>query len=85
MDEKNKLIGVLSRRDILQKVDKNLKLRECIKKEAVYIREQDSIRVALRRMSREKVGRLVIVNSSLQPVAILTRTDLLHAVGLAED
>lgn len=85
VDEKNKLVGVLSRKDIIKNSEKISKLIELVKKSPIYIYEQDNIRTALQCINREKVGRLIVVNNLLQPLAILTRTDLLHAIGRAED
>jgi len=81
LDDQERLIGVLTRRDLLNGAPSDSCLRELIRRPAVVIFDDSSLREAADQMAREGVGRLPIV-SRLEPqrvLGILTRSDLIEA------
>jgi CBS domain-containing protein len=81
VDEDGKLIGVLTRRDLLETAGDKETLRQLIRRPAVVIREDLSLREAADRMVETGFGRLAVVANGdpLTVTGILTRSDLLAA------
>jgi len=82
VDAQQQLIGVVTRRDIVENVDTaRLTIAELIRREPIVAFEDNTLREAADHMVREGVGRLVVVDRN-QPrhiVGIITRSDLLAA------
>jgi H+/Cl- antiporter ClcA/predicted transcriptional regulator len=82
IDEEGKVIGVLTRRDLLApRGDEQLTLRALVHRPPVVVSGQQSLRDAADLMVGAKVGRLPVVASdgSRRVVGILSRSDLLAA------
>jgi CBS domain-containing protein len=82
IDEEGKVIGVLTRRDLLApRGDEQLTVRALIHRPPVVVSGQQSLRDAADLMVGAKVGRLPVVASdgSRRVVGILSRSDLLAA------
>jgi H+/Cl- antiporter ClcA/CBS domain-containing protein len=82
VDDKDQLVGVLTKRDLLMKeVDESRTLGECITRPPVVVNPQHTLREACDQMVEHRVGRVVVVERD-EPkhiVGILTRSDLLTA------
>jgi len=82
IDRSGALVGVLTRRDLLQPdADPNVVIAKLVQRRPVVIADEATLRDALDHMLTEHVGRLVVVDEgdSLRPVAMLTRSDILSA------
>ncbi|MGH7445298.1 MAG: chloride channel protein, partial [Longimicrobiales bacterium] len=77
--EDEHLIGVLTRRDLLGEEDDTVVAGDIVKRSAVVIYTDNTLREAADHMVREGVGRLAVVmrDSPSQIVGIITRSDLL--------
>ncbi len=73
------LVGVVTRRDLLGGEGDELRVGEVVKRSAVVIYIDNTLREAADHMVRESVGRLAVVTraSPSQIVGVLTRSDLL--------
>jgi H+/Cl- antiporter ClcA len=81
IDDDDRLLGVLTRRDLLGAQAGATPLHELVSREAVVIYDDCSLRDAADRMAWERIGRLPVV-SRAEPkrvIGIVTRSDLLHA------
>ena len=82
VNAKNCLVGVVTRRDILDpSVFEELRIKEIIKRPPIVIYEDCSARQAIDQMARHSIGRLPVISKKEQGkiVGILTRSDLLTA------
>jgi chloride channel protein, CIC family len=82
LDENRALIGVVTRRDVLDpELVETLTLRDLIVRPPIVIHEDNSLREAADLMVVEKIGRLPVVTREAphELVGILTRSDLLEA------
>jgi CBS domain-containing protein len=81
IDDEDRLLGVLTRRDLLASLPGTTPLCELVSREPVVIYDDCSLRDAADRMAWERIGRLPVV-SRAEPkrvIGIVTRSDLLHA------
>jgi H+/Cl- antiporter ClcA len=87
VDDAGHLIGVITRRD-LRTADPQASLRSLVRRAAIVIYEDCSLREAADVMAREHIGRLPVVarDSPRRPLGIITRSDLVgaHAPRLAQ-
>jgi chloride channel protein, CIC family len=80
VDGHGRVAGVLTRRDLVDPEKGNdEKLRTLIRRPAIVLREDTSLRDAVSLMARANVGRLPIVSRQGQLVGILSRSDVLAA------
>jgi CBS domain-containing protein len=82
LDGTGRLIGVITRRDLIDpKVEDTRTIRELIKRGVVAIHEDNTLREAADHMVRERVGRLAVVarDNPAKVIGILSRSDLLKA------
>jgi CBS domain-containing protein len=82
LDADGRLLGIVTRRDLLAESTKPAtKLKELVRRSAVTIFDEDSLRTAADLMAREEIGRLPVVTVAdpLRPVGMLTRSDVLGA------
>lgn len=82
IDDDGALIGVITRRDLLDPTKPDTAVvRELVRREAVVIFPDNSLREAADQMARHHVGRLPVVerDDPRRVVGILTRSDLLRA------
>jgi CIC family chloride channel protein len=81
VDESGKLIGVITRRDLLESAGQRETLRELIRRPAIVIRDDLSLREAADRMVEMGIGRLAVVSNGdpLKVTGMLTRSDVLGA------
>jgi CBS domain-containing protein len=73
------LVGVVTRRDLLGDEDDDVRVRSVVKRSAVVIYADNTLREAADHMVREGVGRLAVVTRAepTQIVGVITRSDLL--------
>lgn len=84
LDDRAELVGVLTRKDVFQsQLSLDTKIKHLISRPAAVIYEDNTLRDAADLMVLERVGRLPVVlrENPLRVVAVLTRSDLLHAHG----
>ncbi|HEX2678666.1 MAG TPA: chloride channel protein, partial [Polyangiales bacterium] len=81
VDEHERLIGVLTRRDLFESADGAQPLRALIRRSPVAIADHCSLRDAADRMAAERIGRLPIVSRQdpHRVIGIVTRSDLVDA------
>lgn len=80
VDADAKLVGVLTRRDLLGAASRDKPLRELITRAPVYVTDEASLRLAADCMARERIGRLPILDrESGRLIGIITRSDLIDA------
>ncbi|HEU4699713.1 MAG TPA: chloride channel protein [Gemmatimonadales bacterium] len=82
LDDKGELIGVVTRRDVLDPAaDEAQPVRTLVKRAPVVIFDDNTLREAADQMVREHVGRLPVVqrHAPRHVVGIMTRSDLLEA------
>ena len=88
LDRNHDLIGVVTRRDLLQDADAgDRRVADLVKRPAVVVYEDSSLREATDHMVQEGVGRLPVVSRAAptKVVAMLTRSDLLAVNKLRLD
>jgi CBS domain-containing protein len=82
VDEKNKLVGVVSDRDVLMNLgtakDKTLYLKDIMTKIVETVHQNDDAAEALGVMLDKKIGSLPVVGSHGQLVGVVTETDFLQ-------
>jgi CBS domain-containing protein len=81
VDATGELLGVVTRKDLAAASSATARVRELLRRPCIVIQEDDSLRDAADLMAREHIGRLPVVRQagSLEPVGILTRSDLVEA------
>ena len=82
VDENGDLVGVLTRRDLLDPAHSGgTRLRDLIRRPAAVAFEDNSLREAADHMVQEGVGRLPVVSRAepRKPIGMITRSDLLVA------
>jgi CIC family chloride channel protein len=82
VDAKGELVGVVTRRDLLDPERRGAaRVRELIRRPVAVVFEDNSLREAADHMVREEIGRLPVVSRSAprKPIGMLTRSDLLAA------
>jgi len=78
IDEQDQVLGVVTRRDLLDHaLPDEMLVSDAIKKRPIVIREDHSVREAADHMARENVGRLLVLSNATPPrmVGIITRGD----------
>ncbi len=81
LDTDNKLVGVVTRRDLFASGVTAVTVGELVRRPAVVIHDDSSLREAAERMAHERIGRLPVV-SRAEPhkvIGIVTRSDLVEA------
>ena len=81
VNDQGLLIGVVTRRDLMQGPDDNRTVRDVIRRPPVVVYEDSTLRDAADHMVVEEVGRLPVVSRDavLKVVGIISRSDLLAA------
>jgi H+/Cl- antiporter ClcA/CBS domain-containing protein len=81
VNDQGLLIGVVTRRDLMQGADDNRTVRDVIRRPPVVVYEDSTLRDAADHMVVEEVGRLPVVSRDavLKVVGIISRSDLLAA------
>ncbi len=81
VDADERMIGVLTRRDLFDAEDAALPLRALIQRPPVVIHDDQTLRAAADIMAREHIGRLPVVTRAepQRVLGILTRSDLIEA------
>jgi H+/Cl- antiporter ClcA/predicted transcriptional regulator len=81
VDEGGKLVGVLTRRDLLGDAARDRLIHELITRPPIFLTEDASLRDAADRMAQKRIGRLPIVSADdrTKVVGIITRSDLVEA------
>jgi H+/Cl- antiporter ClcA/CBS domain-containing protein len=83
VDESDRVVGVLTRRDILDGSLVDTTLRAIVKRRAAVVFHDSSLRTAADHMVREGVGRLPVVtrDDPHRVIGIVTRSDIIAAHG----
>lgn len=81
VDPDGKIMGVLTKRDLLSPVTGDTSLGDLVKRPPVLIFDDCSLREAADRMAWERIGRVPVVSRTHphRVIGIVTRSDLLHA------
>ena len=85
VDEKKKVVGIITDRDICialasqNKKASEIKVSEVIKSKIVVCAESDDAETVLKRMKRKQIKRLPVVSKKRELVGILSITDVLLA------
>ena len=81
VDVGGRLVGVLTRRDIVEVVDDAVLLHTLVRRPAITIFDDCTLRQAADRMAWERIGRLPVVSRERPEhvIGIVTRSDLLQA------
>jgi H+/Cl- antiporter ClcA len=79
VDERDRLVGVVTRRDLLDESAKAASVRDVIRRAAVVVFEDSSLRDAVDQMAREGIGRLPVVarDAPDRVIGIVTRSDII--------
>ena len=89
VDENERIVGIVTDRDILFGVRHNqgrlegLRVEPCMTKDPVTVRENDSAEDVLRVMTRERVRRIPVVSGDGRVVGIIAQADV--ATGVEDD
>jgi chloride channel protein, CIC family len=82
VDDREELVGVVTRRDLFDgTVPPSRTLREIVKRKAVVVFDENSLREAADHMVRHRIGRLAVVSRDAprRPIGMVSRSDLLEA------
>lgn len=81
IDEVGQLVGVLTRRDLLGEKAATTHVSELLRRDAVTIYDDSSLRDAADVMALERLGRLPVVSRSAPRtvIGVISRSDLIHA------
>lgn len=80
IDSEGKIVGLITSSDVSKAyIDGNLnaKIKDYMRRDAPTIDKDSDLYDAMRRMSMNKIGRLIVVSSG-KPLGIITRTDVLN-------
>jgi H+/Cl- antiporter ClcA len=77
VDADGGLVGIVSRRDLINGVPDDMTLEDLAEPEVITVGSRDTVAVALQRMLEEGVDHLPVVDDG-RLVGICTRTDVLH-------
>ena len=82
--EDNKIVGIVSDRDLLMKSSaqnfSQIELRSMITDEVIVAKQETEIKVIARIMVYEEIGALPIINDEYEVVGIVTKSDILKCV-----
>lgn len=87
INDKNKLIGMVTDRDIVVRALANGKdlshttAKDVMSKGVIFCRENEELEDAVRLMEQKKIRRLPVLNDNDQAIGILTLGDLSHAAS----
>jgi H+/Cl- antiporter ClcA/predicted transcriptional regulator len=81
VDERDRLVGVVTRRDLLDQSARTPSVRGVIRRAAVVVFDDSSLRDAVDQMAREDIGRLPVVarDEPDKVIGIITRSDVIGA------
>jgi chloride channel protein, CIC family len=88
LDKEQVLIGVLTRRDLLDKdVSRSARVRELVKRPPKFVYDDSTVRQAADHMANHDIGRLPVMTRETPPklVAIITRSDIVSCFRRTAD
>ncbi|HLK37197.1 MAG TPA: chloride channel protein [Polyangiaceae bacterium] len=79
VDDDDRIVGVLTRRDLLDGAQEGVPIRKLVKRPPAVVYDDSSLREAADHMVREGVGRLPVVSQDdpARVIGIITRSDLI--------
>ncbi|MHB1949965.1 MAG: chloride channel protein [Acidiferrobacteraceae bacterium] len=78
VDADGRLFGMITRKDLTTSAD-DVPLREIVQGTPVVVQEHETLRSAVERLARHRIGRLPVLSSSGKVVGIITRSDIVGA------
>ncbi|GBD37653.1 Arabinose 5-phosphate isomerase KdsD [bacterium HR36] len=84
--EENRIAGIFTERDLVRRVlaagkPLSITLRECMTPQPVYVRDSETVGMALRRMQQGGYRHLPVVNEAQVPVAVLSIKRILRYIA----
>ncbi|HEY2368664.1 MAG TPA: CBS domain-containing protein, partial [Polyangiaceae bacterium] len=81
VDAQDKLVGVVTRRDLFDSGAVAVTVGELVRRPAIVIHDDSSLREAAERMAHARIGRLPVVSRAdpHKVIGIVTRSDLVEA------
>lgn len=87
VDNESRIVGLLTTSDLAQafsKGDLNAKARDYMRREVPVINSESDIFDAIKIMSTQGIGRLIVIDSSGKPIGMITRTDVLKYLAMLD-
>lgn len=87
VEEKNKLLGIITERDLVKKIlyknkdPKKIKIEQIMTKEPKHIYPDAPILVAGNTMKEFKVRKLVVLNENDEVIGIISQTDIINSLN----
>ncbi|MEM2139022.1 MAG: CBS domain-containing protein [Candidatus Woesearchaeota archaeon] len=87
IEENNKLLGILTERDLVKKIlykekdPKKIKIQDIMSKEPIYVYPDAPILVAANTMKEHKVRKLVVLNEKKEVIGIISQTDIINSLN----
>jgi IMP dehydrogenase len=81
VDSGNKLMGVVSERDVLSSKKPNIPITNIMVAQVFVVQENESIHTVIETMANEKYGSVLIVNAANELTGIFTTIDALNLLG----
>ncbi len=89
VDDEGKLVGILSKTDLLERSpfiphSPSGRVGDAMTREVLTVRGSDTAMSAIRAMTSHEIHRLVVVDDNAHPIGVLTTIDVLHAIVRGE-
>lgn len=81
VDSGNKLLGVVSERDVLSSKKPNIPITNIMVTQVFVVQENESIHTVIETMANEKYGSVLIVNAANELTGIFTTIDALNLLS----
>jgi glycine betaine/L-proline transport ATP binding subunit len=81
VNEKERLNGLVTLKNIRKTSDKNVKLKDIMEKEIITVNDDDSIINVLEKMQAEKIGYVPVVDNNSKLLGLITRSSLISVLS----